>query len=155
MAGLLDNDGPLDKVFGLVAFVFTTAWFLAFGLGVSVGEDVVRNFYTLGGVVDTGGDVAFDHVHSAVASAAFALPVIGMLLPGLLGTETRESRQARQTLGFWVWLGWTIYHVKFLMSNDPYGGTTSNYIWLVNNGASAYLHYRWVGRDVRAKLKLA
>ena len=152
---LLDSNGPFDKYATFLALTFTTVWCLAHGLEVGAAQDFLQTYYAVLGLCDTGGDVSFSQGHVATGSCAFALPVFGLYLPVVLGTEASVSRHSRHTYGFWVWLGWTLYNAKYLVvGKDSFGGSPANYFWLLNNSFITYLHYRWVGNDLLGKFKL-
>lgn len=152
---LLDSNGPLDKWSAFVALSFTTIWSLALVVEISAAEDLLRNFYTVFGLFDCGGTLSFAKGHSAAAGGAYAFPVFGLCIPFFLGTEAPVSRHARHMFGFWVWAGWTLYNLKYWMSDDPFGKSPANNFWLIHNTLMVGLHYQWVGKDVLHKFKLA
>jgi len=159
MGGLLASDGPLDKLSAGIAIAFTATWYFAHGVGLPVAEDALRQiWYTVFGLLDAGGPVVFSssNKHTAAVGAAYAFPVFGMCLPVFLGTENSVGRHYRQYYTFWAWLGWTLYHLDFLVRNqEAYARSPSNWFWFCNNAFMVYVHYLWVGGDIRHKLKLA
>lgn len=123
---------------------------------IPVAESMLFNFYTMFGIFDKGGDITFDKSHVAAASGAYCLPVLGMVLPMVLGTEGTVHRHSRQVVTFWVWLGWLFYNIRFLLfdTGDSFSGSPANYFWLINNSFMVYCHYQWVGKDILGKFHL-
>ena len=154
----LDSDGPLDKVGIIITLAFAANWYLAFFWGVAAARDFLPNWYNLFGLVDAGGDdVSFGSGHGVIGGATWVLPVFGLYLPAVLGTENSVGRHHRQFFGFWGWTSWTLFHFKFAFlnsDNDPFGGTPANYFWLANNLFFTWVHFKWVGSDLKHKFKL-
>ena len=48
---LLSNDGPLDTVSATTCLLFSTAWFLAYGLGLEAAKEALPKFLTLFGLL--------------------------------------------------------------------------------------------------------
>ena len=152
----LDSSGPLDKIGAIGALGVTTLWILGVVLSIPPAQNLVQAVYTIFGTFDAGGKISFEKGHATVISGAYALPLYGIYLPMILGTENAVGRHHRHVYAFWLWLGWLLYNVKFLVEGlDSYGRSPANYFWIAHHCFYVYLHYRWVGNDIRAKLKLS
>ena len=153
---LMDSNGPLDKYNLVCGTVISLTWCLAVGVEISAAEDLLRNLYSMFGILDAGGHLEIvTGGHVGTALAAFALPVLGTYIPALLlGKEDAGSRRVRHEVGFWVYLGFIFFGVKFIALGDPFGTSTSNLFFLSNNAFMTYLHYQWIGNDIRSKFKV-
>ena len=168
-SSLWEPNGFLDKMVIVFVLLFTTAWTLGVVLNVSeFSEDIIRQIFSMFGMLDTGSKLYFAKVGLVTgASGAYSMPVFGMYLPWIMGKEDEAMRKCRHLYGFWLCLGWFVCHFKYLIMSiiagdsgsdddvEPYGGSPANYYWVISNAFMIYVHFRWVGKDVIAKLKLA